>query len=114
MSETCRDTHSSEEPECSVVQDQPCLFSEANGGLLLVDTAFSGDWDKGVVHSSRAKGGEDDDAERDKLQVLPSWVVKPGLFIVVRESEVLDCRGSEAREADVGQNEKHEHVNRQA
>lgn len=90
------------------------MFSEANGGLLLVDAAFPSHWDKSVVHSSCAKGGEDDDAKRDKLQVLPSWVVETGLFVIVRESEVLDCRGSEAREADVGQNEKHEHIDGQA
>ena len=110
----CSDTHTSEEPECSVVQDQPCLLGKANGGLLLVNAAFSSHWDQGVVHSSCAKSGEDDDAERDKLQVLPSWVVETGFGIIVGEGKVLDGRGSEAGETDVSQNEKHEHVDGQA
>lgn len=90
------------------------MLGKANGSLLLVDAAFSSHWDKGVIHSCCAKSGENDDAERDKLQVLASWVVKTGFGIVIGEGEVLDGRGSEAREADMCQNEEHEHVDRQA
>jgi hypothetical protein len=90
------------------------LLSKADGGLLLVNAAFSGHWDESVIHSSCAKSGEDDYAERDKLQILPTWVVETGLGIVVREGEILNGRGAEAREADVCQDEKHEDVDRQA
>jgi hypothetical protein len=90
------------------------LLSKADSGLLLVNTTFSGHWDEGVIHGSCAKSGEDDNAERDKLQVLPAWVVKTGLSVIVREGKVLDGRGAEARETDVCQDEKHEDVDRQA
>jgi hypothetical protein len=90
------------------------LLSKADCSLLLVDAAFSGHWNEGVIHGSCAKSGEDDDAERDKLQVLPTWVVETGLGIVVGEGKVLDGRGAEARETDVCQDEKHEDVDRQA
>jgi hypothetical protein len=90
------------------------LLSEADGSLLLVNAAFPSHWDKGVVHGSRAKSGEDDNAERDKLQVLPAWVVETGLGVIVGEGEVLDGRGTKARETDVCQDEKCEDVDRQA
>lgn len=58
----CGNTHSSKSPERSIVQDQPRLLSKADGSLLLVNAAFSGHWNKSVVHGSRAKSGEDDNA----------------------------------------------------
>lgn len=87
----CEGTHCSKEPERGIVQDQPCLFGKANGSLLLVNPALSGHWDKGIVHGGCAEAGEDYDAKRDKLQVLPPWVVEAGLGVIVRKGEVLNC-----------------------
>lgn len=79
-----------------------------------MNSASSGHWDKSIVHGGSAKAGKDYDAERDELQVLPSWVVEAGLSVIVRQGEVLNCRRAEAREADVCQDEKHEYVDGQA
>ena len=90
------------------------MLGEANGSLLLVDAALSGHWDKSVVHGGCAKGGEDDDAKRDELQVLPARVVEAGLSVIVGQGKILNCRGAEAREADMCQDEEHEDVDGQA
>lgn len=90
------------------------MLGEADGSLLLVDAALSGHWYKSIVHGGCAKAGEDYDAERDELQVLPSWIVEAGLGVVVRQGEVLNCRRAEAWEADVCQDEEHEYVDGKA
>ena len=79
-----------------------------------MDAAFLGHGDKGIVHSGGAKGGKDNNAKRDELQVLPSWVVEAGLSIVVGEGEVLDGGRAEGGETDKSQDEEHEYVDRQA
>lgn len=67
------------------------MLGEANGSLFLVDAAFSGHWDEGIVHGGGTETGEDYDAERDELQILPSRIVEAGLGVIVRQGEVLNC-----------------------
>lgn len=78
-----------------------------------MDAAPSGHGHQSIIHGSSAEGGEDDDAERDKLQVLPARIVKTGLSVVVGQGEVLDCVRTETREKSVGECEEHEHIDRE-
>jgi hypothetical protein len=94
-------TYHSQGPENCVVEQQPCLLSEADNGLSFSYSSPSCKGFQDVFHNRHSHARENDNPENNKGNIFPTLRVFACGRIVIGELEEGACVLSGTREADV-------------
>jgi hypothetical protein len=108
-----RTTHHAQGPEASIVDQKPSLLSESRQVLLARNATLLGQWCEEIVHDRSSEARENDDPIDDHPDIVPSCRVLARCGIVVGKLKELPGMSPSAWEAQMGEGQQDEEVERE-